>query len=59
MAAEEYDDEREEAAMRAEGRRRFTTHIIRKTPTAGHGHALGWGWCYKKVRRHDPPAPHG
>jgi hypothetical protein len=33
---------------RKERLRRFTTHVFRKTPTAGHGHVLNWGWMMKQ-----------
>lgn len=36
---------REVAAIR----RRFSTHVSLETATAGHGHALCWGWMQKRV----------
>lgn len=51
------DDEEEEiselrgaSSEKRESKRRFTTHVFRKTPTAGHGHALCWGFMDKQVR---------
>ena len=39
--------------------RRFTTHVFRKTPTAGHGHALCWGFMDKQVRTAPPRCARG